>query len=283
MIISLLACLDPEIIERLEKAGVEVLFFRHWIHRTHRKLIIIDNKKSLIGGVNIVHHAKKWKDLLLEISGPIARKLEKTFSRTYHLAGGSKKLTSSKRKKGRQYKIRSWIIEHTPIAGHKKLKQYYLKKIQGAKHSLFFVTPYFIPRKWLEEALQEAAKRGVEINIIIPKNGDLRLLNIINLYYVNRISKYGIKTYLSPHMNHAKAILIDEKEAMIGSGNLDSQSFEFNNEIGIFSREKAIVKKLSEILYHWKDEAELYKEQTMQIHWLYKVLGVIWKLLNPIL
>ncbi len=73
-----------------------------------------------------------------------------------------------------------------------------------------------------------------------------------------RLSQLGIRFYLEPTMNHAKALIIDDKEAVVGSQNLDFLSFDFNSEIGVFFQEKNTVKRLIEIAEVWKKESVLF-------------------------
>ncbi len=271
-------------IDRLRKTGVEIIFFRHWLYHTHRKLIIIDHSLALLGGVNIVRHALRWKDLLIEIDGNLVLKLARTFIRTYTIVKGKKQLTlPSQKKKKLSRTLRSWVMEHTPIASRKKLKKYYLKKIQSAKKSLCFVTPYFVPSRWFREAIKDALKRGVSVTLFVPKTTDMKFFDMLNMYYLNLVIEPGVIIYQIPTMNHAKALLIDDREAMIGSGNLDAWAFERNNEIGIFSIEQNFVDGLQKVIQEWKDESQLLTPEDVSLPWYHHVLGIFWKLLNPIL
>ncbi len=101
------------------------------------------------------------------------------------------------------------------------MKDLYKDHIALAKKEITLVTPYFVPKRWFVALLHQAVLRGVEVSVIIPENTEHVLLTKTNYFYMNRAQKLGIKFYLGNSMNHAKIMLIDSDEALIGSQNLD--------------------------------------------------------------
>ena len=87
------------------------------------------------------------------------------------------------------------------------------------------------------------------------------------------MSKLGIKFYMESKMNHAKAIIIDEKEAMVGSQNLDFLSFDFNSEVGIFFKDPEAVSKLCNITKEWKKNAIFFNYETYKPKWFDYILS----------
>ena len=117
-------------------------------------------------------------------------------------------------------KIKSFIVDN--VLGAKNpyyLNRHYRAKIKNAKQSIQIVTPYFLPPRWLIALLDDACRRQVNVEIIIPKNTDIRYLDQVNFLNYCRFSAIVIKFYLSKNMNHAKILLIDDKEVMNGSQN----------------------------------------------------------------
>jgi cardiolipin synthase len=266
----------------LKEAGVEVRFFRHWIHRTHRKTIIVDGKRALVGGVNITRHAQNWNDLQIQVSGPIVSRLLKVFTRTYKLSGGTQKLLVLPKYLKRQHKIRSWILEHTPLSNQLTLRAYYTKKLSEAKEQITFITPYFIPHRWLLDAMRDAVSRGITVELLIPQTTDLRIIDRINQYYASRALDEGVHLYITTGTNHAKAVLIDNKEGLIGSANIDSLSFDRNSELGIFFTDEATVRTLANIVSHWKQCGKLIsKSSPYRLPWYYFPFVFIVKIIHP--
>ncbi len=276
--------------DKFEKAGAEVLFFRRWFYRTHRKVLIVDNEVAFLGGVNVRGEYANWLDLHMRIDGLLVRQLLKSFAKIYALAGGKEQLVSN-RKKGQPSKARSalyraktWLIERWPIRGKSALKDYYKKKCAEAQKSIVIVTPYFLPHQWLLRSLKAAAKRGVKIEVLIPKKTDIGIINTFH-----RIIAYSLRDHVSvlfiPEMNHAKVLLMDDREGLIGSNNIDARSFDYNLEASLIFQRKDMVGDLKKILEVWKKTAlpieTIEKDYRLTITRV--ILRWIAKILQPIL
>lgn len=122
-----------EVIE-LRSAGVEFMFFSHWMRRTHRKIVIIDNQIAFLGGVNIKEENRNWLDLQVKIEGRIVIPLLQSFAYAYALIGGKKESILKYNQLSIVKKIKSWVID--TFVGNTKtynLNNYYQDKLTGAK------------------------------------------------------------------------------------------------------------------------------------------------------
>jgi cardiolipin synthase len=88
--------------------------------------------------------------------------------------------------------------------------------------------------------------------------------------------------FFTPQMIHAKALLVDDKEGLVGSNNIDAQSFDYNIENGIVFQHKEMVSDLKEILETWKKSAELF-DAKKHILWYHRLLSGLFRLFQPIL
>ena len=79
------------------------------------------------------------------------------------------------------------------------------------------------------------------MEILIPQKVDWQIMNLLNYRYMHKIQPLGVKFYLAKKMNHAKLLIIDGQEGLIGSQNMDLISFQINSEVGIFFREKKLL------------------------------------------
>ena len=109
-----------------------------------------------------------------------------------------------------------------------------LTAIFGAKKSIFLVTPYFIPDDALSRAIILAVHRGVDVRILLPLHSNHRLADIAGRGYLREIEREGGDILFYPHgMVHAKAMVVDEELAILGSANTDMRSLLLNYEVGV--------------------------------------------------
>lgn len=244
-------------IAELKAAGVEFIFFSRWLRRTHRKLVIIDEKVAFLGGVNIENKIRNWQDLQIRLRGRVVKPLLRSFAYTYQLCGGKKESILRHSRLPLVKKIKSWVVDTWEI-GDKKyhLNDYYRQKFAEAVVSIKIVTPYLLPPRWMMAALDNAVRRGVAVEIILPEDTDIKSLNRINYINACRLASVGVKFYFVPEMNHAKIMLIDSREAIVGSQNLDVLSFNMNLELGVFFEQKQEVAELNKIVARWQAKAK---------------------------
>jgi cardiolipin synthase len=261
-------------IKTMKDAGVEVLFFSDRIRRTHRKIIVIDDKISFFGGANIKQNSKQRLDLQARLAGKIVSKpFLRSFSYTYKMCGGKNKHILHHCRKSFFGKIKSFIIENLP--GHKqyKLTDYYKEQLLKAKKSIKITTPYFIPPRRLMALLDNALRRGVNIDIIIPYDTDIKTLNKINYHYIDKLMPLGIHFYAIPQMNHSKILIIDDKEGLIGSQNVDYLSMQHNIEVGAFFKQKDMVQNLLKIFEKRKKQSKPYKDMDIRLTLKDRIFG----------
>lgn len=180
-------------------------------------------------------------------------------------------------------KIKAWIIDNIPGSGRLYyLNSYYKDKIAGARASIQIVTPYLSPPRWLLSSLANAVERGVRVEIILPMNTDVKVINRVNRANAVRLSDIGVAIFLSPTMNHAKVMVIDRQEGVIGSQNLDILSFGLNMELGIFFAQKDLIEKVALLFERWKREASLFSSSSQKLRSGDKFLLLVIKFLYPI-
>ncbi len=277
------ASLASGTVQDLRSAGVEFIYFSHWLKRTHRKILIIDNKIAFIGGVNIKEKIRHWHDLQLKIEGPTVQPLIKSFAYSYQLAGGKRESILQYSRRPLVKKIKSWVTDNFGGANQNYyLNNYYQERIASAKSLIQIVTPYLLPPRWLLACLDEACRRGVTVEIIIPNDTDVKPLNKINYLNACRMAGFGVKFYLMPVMNHAKIMLIDDEEGVIGSQNMDVLSFNLNMEAGVFFRQKSLVHDLKNIIEHWKKDSLLFTAADRKMKWTDQILIIFFKFFYPI-
>jgi cardiolipin synthase len=256
------------VVRKLRTAGAEFLYASKLLRRTHRKILVIDNKIAFLGGVNIQRATRKWNDLQIKIIGKTPIKtISRSFAYSYKMYGGRKKEILDLYDKSKLTKVKNTILEHNPYENISTISSYYRDKVITAKEKIIIVTPYLLPPLWLVILLQKAVKKGVKVEILVPKKTDLWFANLINNSYVKKMSSLGIKVYYYNSMNHAKLMLIDDKELFMGSHNLDIASFKLNSEIGIFIQDKQAILEVKKIILEWKRDSNIVTAKEHQLNW----------------
>lgn len=272
--------LSDTIIEKFRQAWIDFNFFSDWFRRTHRKIIIIDHQIVFFGGANIKNNSRHWIDLQIRIKDTlIVRQIIRTFAYTYKMCGWKDPQILAYYKKSLIQALKLYVLSNLPWHKHYKLTNYYKEKLIQAKKSIKITTPYFIPPRRMLALFDDAIRRGVVIEIIVPFDTDVKLLNKINRYYIAKLLPLGIIFYAAKQMNHAKMMIIDNREICIWSQNIDNLSMLHNLEIGIFSRQKTLVTAILHIFDQWKKKSNYYKIWYMKISLFDKIIFQFLKLL----
>ncbi len=261
-------------VDELKDSGVEVLSLSYLLHRMHRKVLIVDEEVAFIGGVNIYKISRFWNDLTVRMRGRLVSKVVMSFAKAYINAGGKDPLLLGRNVRT-DSRLNAQVVEHNPVGKKFHFKKIYLKYLKESEKSITLITPYFLPKRWLGGALHQAVLRGVDVEILMPKNADHFAYNRVNYFYIYRFSKLGIKFYMQNQMNHGKAMIIDGREAMIGSQNLDFFSFDFNSEVGVVFKDSKAVAELSAIAEEWKKGAVLFDPEIQKPKWFDYILSPI--------
>lgn len=275
--------LKKEVIRSMKNVGIEFIFFSHWLRHIHRKILVVDEKTAFVGGVNIGKRFASWHDLQLELKGGITKRILSSFAYTYEMAGGKKQKILNYRKRKFTNRLRFWLIEHWPIKNIYSMKSHYVEKITAAQKSIQIVTPYFSPPRWLISLLDDALRRNVRVEILLPAKVDWRIMNKLNYHYMHELSALGVKFYLAPKMNHAKLLLIDGKAGLLGSQNVDLLSFNLNAEVGLFFKEPKLLAELTVIVEEWKKKSEEFKPIKRKLNMGEYLLLFLLKIFKPIL
>ena len=275
--------LTKESLQILKASGVEVRFFLKWFSFTHRKLFLIDESIVFVGGLNIKKKYKDWLDLMVEIHGPLAYQFHKVFAKSYIISGGTNKKILSFINVPNKKLLSIEIVDQFPVLKYFKLRSHIHQRLQHAKKEVTIVTPYFVPPRWLEIEIDVLSSKGISITIIAPLRTDHIFVRHINLFYFDLFSKKGVSVYVLDQMNHAKAMILDNREAMVGSANFDNLSFNINSEIGVFFDDTRAVSSVVAIFDTWKKQATVYNPGKHGLKWYHKILLPVLWVLRPVL
>jgi cardiolipin synthase len=255
-----LGCMNTPVafFQRLREGGVQVVEFNpinplkageQWalLHRDHRKILIIDGKVAIIGGVNIseVYSSRPfrrtqdtkapihWRDTDIQIRGPAVAEVQKLFLETWRTQKGpnlsERNYFPDLKEEGRAL-VR--VIGSTPGQTNRIPFVVYVSAITFAAHSIYMTNAYFIPDDQILKALTDAAGRGVDVKILLPGVTDSQLALHAQRYYYSELLKAGVEIYEhGTSLLHAKTAVIDKVWSTVGSTNMDHLSLLTNDEV----------------------------------------------------
>ena len=246
--------IDSPLLKQLQNAGAKVLFFNH-IHlvwrfyklvsrflRDHRKVLVIDSREAFMGGVCIAQNMRSWRDTQVRIEGEFALDIRASFEAMWGIASHRRGLDRAK-KPGKESTFQ--ILNNSPR--HRYIYKALLVDIKKSKKYIYLATAYFVPSSRLNRALISAAKRGVDVRIMMPRASDMPIADVAAGLYISRLLKAGVKIHrYRDSMFHAKTGVVDDAWASIGSANLDNLSLLLNYETNIRSTEPKFIAEIKE-------------------------------------
>jgi cardiolipin synthase len=254
--------------QRLREGGIEVVEFNpinplkargKWrlAKSDHRKILIVDGRVAFTGGVNISQvyssslSARRegkdaqmpWRDTDVQIEGPAVAEFQKLFLDTWDKQKGEK-LSARNYFPGPKEEGNALVgvLGSTPGEANRITFIMYVAAITFAENSLHMTNAYFVPDHQTVRALADAAKRGVDVKIILPGTTDVSMAQSAGEYFYSGLLKSGVKLYKRRNaLLHAKTLVIDGIWSTVGSTNMDFWSFSSNDEVNavILSREFA--------------------------------------------
>ena len=250
---------DESFFAELISNGGEVRFFRKILYtfdfftknhrRNHRKFLLIDDHISYMGSANITGYSLQWRESMIRLTGGITLMFKRSFLESYKIY--NKYIFNKFAYKKSKFLDHFELVEDMPSIYRQRIKNKLELLITKAKKEIIIETPYFLPGHKIRKMLADAAKRGVNVKIILPIHSDVRSIDLLSskylgFYYSNNITLI----FYSLSNLHAKLLLIDGETFGIGSPNVDYRSFRYQHEVMLFGTHKGIVE---EIQHHIDD------------------------------
>ncbi|GAC1652839.1 MAG: phospholipase D-like domain-containing protein [Herpetosiphon sp.] len=251
--------------------------------RDHRKLLVVDHKVAFIGGYNIGQlYATEWRDTHLRIEGPGALDLGFSFVDFWNTHHEADSITWDK--------ARAWL---DPLKVHRNdparlvfpIRGMYLDAIERANHHIYLTNAYFIPDRIILAALIAAAKRGVDVRVLVPWQSNHVTADWLARGYFSRCLQNGIRIFgFKGAMIHAKTATIDGAWSTIGTANLDRLSLSGNYEINVEIRNEGIAQEMERIYEMDLSNAfEMTQDQWNRRPWYMRATQLALSPLRPLL
>ena len=229
------------------KAGMLLLDVRK-SGRDHRKLLVVDGEQGFVGGYNIGSlYATQWRDTHLRLRGPAAWDLERAFIDFWNAHRGTAQPELPKRGAA-NWEPRLRVHRNVPAQLVYPIRGMYLEAIDRARERILLTQGYFIPDREIVAALLAAARRGVEVRVLMPAGSNHVVADWLSRGFFTRLLAGGVELWRYQHaMIHAKTMTIDGRWSTIGTANIDRLSLTGNYEINVEIFDPALAAHLETI------------------------------------
>jgi cardiolipin synthase len=269
------AKIDHGLVERFREAGAHVAWFRppRWYtldktnNRLHRRLLIVDGHVGFTGGIGVgeewtgdAQDPDHWRETHLRVDGPAVRDLTGGFQEnwaeaTQRILTGTHLPEISVFDDG----IDAQVTRSSATKGSADIEELFYSAIAGARQRLWITTAFFVPPDAFIDALCDAARRGVDVQVLV--NGpeiDKEIVRRAGQRSYGTLLQGGVRIFeYQQTMLHAKTLLVDGTWASIGSNNFSNRSLALNSELSFSLTDERIVAELEQ---HFRNDLQVSKE-----------------------
>jgi cardiolipin synthase A/B len=258
--------LSDEYRDSLTSAGVKLASYRpvRWYslhraqHRSHMRLVVIDDSIGYTGGFGIADHwlgdgvSEGWRDTNVRFSGPAVAKMQSAFAVTWAEATGElltgRYLAGPHSAQDTLSAQTAGLLFAQPTLGITAAERFLVLSIAGARRTIFIANAYFVPDHDLKRQLMAAAKRGIDVRVLTagPKT-DVRSVRHAGHSRYEELLGAGVRIFeYAPQMMHTKTMIVDGVWSTVGSMNFDNRSLAFNDESNLIVHDSVFARTLEQ-------------------------------------
>jgi cardiolipin synthase len=243
--------IEDGLVDAMEDAGVDVQWFRKpWIkspfkqnHRCHRKVCVVDESIGFTGGVGIAEEwcgdardETEWRDTHIRVVGPAVDGLAAAFAQDWAETGRA--LYDERDRFPEQEQIGDAVIQvvrGSASIGWDDIHTVWYVLMRSARDRIQLQSAYFSPDAALREALCDAAKRGVAVDVLLPgPHADKRVAQLASESVYAQLVECGVRVWnFQPSMLHTKVMVVDGTAALVGSSNVNRRSLDHDEEVAM--------------------------------------------------
>lgn len=241
--------IERDLLDRMSEAGVEVAWFRKPLylsplkqnHRCHRKVLVIDEQTAFTGGVGIAEewtgdarNSREWRDTHVEVQGPAVDGIAAAFAQNWAECH-TELFDERDRFVGHRPSGNAivQVVRGSASFGWQDMQTLMRVILESAEERIRLATAYFAPDDYFIELLCATARRGVDVEILLPgPHTDKRVCQLAGQHRYEALTACGVRIHqYQPTMMHAKIITMDGVVSLIGSTNFNRRSLDHDEEV----------------------------------------------------
>jgi cardiolipin synthase len=252
-------------VDAMKRAGCRVEFFhprapwKIWVlnHRTHRRILVVDGRVGFTGGAGFADEwagdadsPGHWRETQVRVEGPAVRGLQRAFQENWSEVTGEALV-------GDEFfpalpaagAASASVVPSSPLAAMSGAGRVYAISLAASTKEVWIANSYFLPDDQTEGLLVAAARRGVDVRVIVPsdRHDDVPATKAGGRASFGRLLEGGVKIFeFQPTMFHPKTMVVDGIFSTVGSANFDERSFHLNEEINLFVYDAAFAARMRE-------------------------------------
>lgn len=286
----------------LREAGIEIYTFSpytspfhiwHLHLRNHRKLTVIDGLVGFVGSANWLENFREkpknallWHDAQVRLAGPVVTHLQSIFLEDWRFV--TKQTLDDDAYYPAAKATGPHYVQALPTGPDLKENTLHLifsGLLHAAQKKITLISPYLVPSTMMGLALEGAARRGLEVSILLPARSDNTLTRWAGRSWYPSLLNAGVRIFEHPQGEiHAKVILIDDYLTLLGSANMDVRSFQLNFEAGVFLYGEEPTSTLNGLAEKMLQQAgEITESELQRTSWPSRVMEGLCRLLTPLL
>ena len=312
-------------LREIRKRGIEIVkydplnfpFIGDVTCRDHRKIVIIDGRTAYTGGMNVADYYVEglpgigpWRDMHICIEGPAVTELAHIFNTMWEKATGeapdlsgtpTQVPSATHLTEGSVWQpaqedtiveplpvhrnVTIGIVDRVPRKQPKLMREAYAQAIDEAERRIELINPYFVPTRKVRRALKRAARRGVDVQVMISTKSDIPITPDASFHVARQLHKCGATIYqFNGGFHHSKIMMVDSTFCTVGSTNLNSRSLRYDYEVNAFIFNAGVTDELSALFADDKRQCTIMTDENWKerSRW-HRFVGWFANLLTPFL
>lgn len=274
---------------------IHPFFSSHYNNRDHRKILVVDGRVAFTGGNNLADEYINekmrfghWKDIGVKVEGDAVNRFTQMFLEMWNVTEKSTEnfeIYETPREYYKEadgylipYSVSPFVIEHIG-------KRIYLDILNTAARYVHIITPYLIIDYETITAITYAAKRGIDVKIVMPHIPDKHYAFMTAKTYYNELIEAGVEVYeYLPGFTHAKLFLSDDSKAVVGTVNMDFRSFFHHFECGVFIYNNSQIEIMEQDFEKTVEKSvRMIKEDYKKLKFIERFEGKLLRMIAPLM